>query len=144
MAEDTGATYRHPRLRHTAIKVSDLEASIDFYCRLLGMIVLRRRQSEGGNVRQHRESAYLSYGDEDHNHALELIQDVDPPAEYILGNMYIHLNISVPDLRAICEKLDREGIEFTEPPAPLAISDRHHIAFILDPDGYEIELTDHP
>ena len=141
MPEDA---YRPPRLRHTAIMVRDLEASIDFYCRLLGMIELRRRQSEGANFRQNRESAYLSYGDEDHNHALELIHEADPATEFVLGNMYSHLNISVPDLRSICEKLDREGVEFTEPPPPLAISDRHHIAFIRDPDGYEIELTDHP
>ncbi|MDA0653592.1 MAG: VOC family protein [Proteobacteria bacterium] len=144
MAAGTGPTLRPPRLRHTALKVRDLEASIDFYCRLLGMIVARRRQSHERNVRQNRQSAYLAFGDEAHNHALELIQDTDPPAEFVHGNMYSHLNFSVPDLLALRDKLQSEGIEFTEPPTPLSIGDRYHIVFIRDPDGYEIEVTDYP
>ena len=144
MAEGSGTALRSRRLRHTAIKVRDLEVSIDFYTRLLGMTLSRRRESKSANVRKNRLSAYLAYGDEANNEALELIQDLDPPENFVLGNMYSHINISVPDLLELVKKLDEEGVEFIESPTPLALGDRYHIAFIRDPDGYEVELTDHP
>ncbi len=131
---------RPPRLRHTALKVRDLEKSIDFYSRVLGMTVTRRRDS----VTRNHLAAYVAYGDESDHHALELVQDKDPPAEFVLGNLYWHVNISVPDLLPLCEKLDAEGIEFTERPTPMSMDDRYHVAFIRDPDGYEVELTDFP
>ena len=144
MAEGSGTALRSRRLRHTAIKVRDLEVSIDFYTRLLGMTLSRRREGKSANVRKNRLSAYLAYGDEADNEALELIQDLDPPENFVLGNMYSHINISVPDLLELVKKLDEEGVEFIESPTPLALGDRYHIAFIRDPDGYEVELTDHP
>lgn len=144
MAAGTGPTLRSPRLRHTGLKVRDLDTSIDFYCRLLGMTVARRRQGQEGNVRPNRQSAYLTFGDEAENHALELIQETDPQVDFVHGNMYSHLNFSVPDLLALRDTLQSEGIEFTVPPTPLMIGDRYHIVFIHDPDGYEIEVTDHP
>ena len=144
MAEVSGTSLRSRRLRHTAIKVRDLEVSIDFYTRLLGMTLSRRREGKSANVRKNRLSAYLAYGDEANNEALELIQDLDPPENFVLGNMYSHINISVPDLLELVKKLDEEGVEFIESPTPLALGDRYHIAFIRDPDGYEVELTDHP
>jgi lactoylglutathione lyase len=131
---------RPPRLRHTALKVRDLDKSIDFYSNLLGMSVTRRRDS----VARNHLAAYVAYGDEADHHALELVQDKDPPAEFILGNLYWHINISVPDLLSLCEKLDSEGVEFTERLTPMTTDDRYHVAFIRDPDGYEVELTDCP
>jgi lactoylglutathione lyase len=144
MATDAGPVLRARRLRHTAFKVRNLEVSVDFYTRILGMTVARRRESQDKNVMKNRRSAYLVYGRESDNEALELIQDVSPPDEFIPGNMYSHINISVPDLLELVEKLTAENVEFVQSPTPLAIGDRYHITFIRDPDGYEIELTDYP
>ena len=140
MAAETEEVQRPRRLRHTAFKVRDLDASIDFYSRLLGMQVTRRRDSA---QRNHR-AAYLAYGDEATHPALELVQDNNPPDNFVLGNLYWHINISVTDLLPLCEILKRAGIEFTEQPTPTLADDRYHIAFIRDPDGYEVELTDIP
>jgi lactoylglutathione lyase len=140
MAAETEAVQRPRRLRHTALKVRDLEASIDFYSRLLGMTVTRRRDS----IPHNHLAAYVAYGDEADHHALELVQDKDPPAEFVLGNLYWHINFSVPDLMKLCEQLKREGFEFSQEPTPMSADDRYHIAFVRDPDGYEVELTDFP
>jgi lactoylglutathione lyase len=140
MAAETEAVQRPRRLRHTALKVRDLEASIDFYSRLLGMTVTRRRDS----IPHNHLAAYVAYGDEADHHALELVQDKDPPAEFVLGNLYWHINFSVPDLMKLCEQLKREGFEFSQEPTPMSADDRYHIAFVRDPDGYDVELTDFP
>ena len=140
MATETNMDTRPRRLRHTALKVRDLDASVDFYSRLLGMNVTRRRDS----VPLNHLAAYVAYGDEADHHALELVQDKDAPAEFILGNLYWHINFSVPDLLPLCEQLKNEGFEFTQEPAPMSTDDRYHIAFVRDPDGYEVELTDFP
>ena len=58
--------------------------------------------------------------------------------------MFSHINIRVTDLLSLCQTLEQEGIEFIERPTPMKRGDRYHIAFIRDPDGYEIELTDYP
>ena len=140
MAAETGAEQRPRRLRHTALRVRDLEASIDFYSRLLGMKVTRRRDS----VQHNHLAAYVAYGDEADHHALGLVQDKEPPAEFILGNLYWHINFSVPDLLELCVKLTSEGFTFSQPPTPMSMDDRYRIAFVRDPDGYEVELTDCP
>ncbi len=140
MADTDAQSARTPRLRHTALKVRDLEKSIDFYSRVLGMYVTRRRDS----VQRNHKAAYVAYGDEATHHALELVQDNDRPDKFVLGNLYWHINVSVPDLPRLCAKLKAEGIEFVEEPTPMTIDDRYHIAFVRDPDGYEVELTDYP
>jgi len=140
MATETKLDARPRRLRHTALKVRDLDASVDFYSRLLGMTVTRRRDS----VLLNHLAAYVAYGDESDHHALELVQDKDAPEEFILGNLYWHINFSVPDLLQLCAQLKNEGFEFTQEPAPMSTNDRYHIAFVRDPDGYEVELTNFP
>ena len=140
MAAETEAEQRPRRLRHTALKVRDLEASVDFYSRLLGMNVTRRRDS----IPHNHLAAYVAYGDEVDHHALELVQDKDPPAEFVHGNLYWHINFSVPDLLPLCEQLRSEGFEISQEPTPMSADERYHIAFVRDPDGYEVELTDCP
>jgi len=140
MAADNSDPERPRRLRHTALKVQDLEASVDFYCRLLGMQVTHRRDSAVYN----HVAAYVAFGDETTHHALELVQDKDPPAEFVHGNHFWHINFSVPDLLELCIRLKSEGVEFTQRPTPMPTDERYHIAFIRDPDGYDVELTDAP
>lgn len=126
------------RFRHTMIRVVDVERSVDFYTGLLGMTVMRRRETpaRGETV------AYVGYGDEDSNHALEIVQMHEPPESYVHGNTYGHIALGVPDVQALSDKLMAAGVAFTVPPAPVREGAPNKIAFFKDPDGYEIELTE--
>lgn len=126
------------RIRHTMIRVKDLEKSVAFYTDLLGMSVMRRRVSEdrGETV------AYVGYGDEEANHALEIVQEHDQPARFRHGNTYGHVALAVPDVMGLSETLMQAGVEFTTPPQAVRAGSPNKLAFIKDPDGYEIELTE--
>lgn len=125
-------------IRHTMIRVRDLETSVAFYTDLLGMTVIRRRVNDdrGETV------AYVGYGEEDGNHALEIVQEHDQPAEFRHGNTYGHVALGVPDVMGLSEILTKAGVEFTTPPQAVREGSPNKLAFIKDPDGYEIELTE--
>ena len=131
---------RGPRIRHTALKVRNLVDSIDFYTRVLGMKLARIRESV---PRQHK-AAYVGYGAEGETHTLELVEDTTTPDNFELGNLYWHINISVPDIDRLCARLKAEKVLFTEEPRTTESNQNCKIAFIKDPDGDEIELTDIP
>ncbi|MEE8623036.1 MAG: lactoylglutathione lyase [Alphaproteobacteria bacterium] len=125
------------RLLHTMIRVRDLDRSIDFYTRLLGMQVLRRKDYPGGKF----TLAFVGYGDEADNAVVELTYNWDQKEPYELGTGFGHLAIGVPDIYAACEQLEQEGVSIPRPPGPM----KHGgsvIAFIEDPDGYKIELIE--
>ena len=125
------------RLLHTMIRVRDLEKSIDFYTRLLGMKVLRRRDYPGGEF----TLAFVGYGNESDNTVIELTYNWDQKEPYELGTGFGHLAIGVPDIYRACERLEQEGVSIPRPPGPM----KHGgsvIAFIEDPDGYKIELIE--
>jgi lactoylglutathione lyase len=127
------------RIRHTMIRVADVDRSVDFYTSLLGMTVMRRRESpaRGETV------AYVGYGsDEDSVHALEIVQMHEPPESYVHGNTYGHIALGVPDVQALADTLMAAGVEFTVPPAAVREGAPNKLAFFKDPDGYEIELTE--
>ena len=124
------------RIRHTMVRVADLEKSVDFYTRLLGMEVQRRRDNPDEAV------AYVGYGDEDHNHAIELIHEPARDAAFEMGNCYGHVALAVPDLYALCETLEKAGVEFRQAAGPIRPGSANLLAFVRDPDGYEIELTE--
>lgn len=125
------------RIRHTMLPVTDLERSIDFYTRLLGMDVMRRRVNEAKNI----TVGYVGYGEEGSNHALELIQDRGAAADAAVAGWDGHVAIAVSDLYRLCEVLEKEGVSFDRPAGPVAPGRQDLVAFIRDPDGYEIELT---
>ena len=125
------------RIRHTMLPVTDLERSLDFYTRLLGMDIMRRRVNEAKNV----TVGYVGYGDEGSNHALELIQDRGAAAGAALAAWDGHIAIAVSDLYRLSEVLEKEGVRFDKPAGPVAPGRKDLVAFIRDPDGYEIELT---
>ena len=125
------------RIRHTMFPVTDLERSLDFYSRLLGMKIMRRRVNEAKNV----TVGYVGYGDEGSNHALELIQDRGAAADAVLGGWDGHIAIAVFDLYGLSEVLVKEGVRFDKPAGPVAPGRKDLVAFIRDPGGYEIELT---
>ncbi len=126
------------RIRHTMLRVRDLEHAVDFYTRLLGMGVMRLRPNSDpdGNV------AYVGYGEEAGNHALELIEATANKDSYDLGTGYGHVALAVPDIRGLCEMLAGEGVQFIRPLGPIRPGNPNMLAFIVDPDGYQIELTE--
>jgi lactoylglutathione lyase len=125
------------RMLHTMIRVLDLDKSIDFYTRLLGMNLLRRTDFEGGRF----TLAFVGYGDEKANTVIELTHNWDQTEPYTIGSGFGHLAIGVPDIYGTCEKLAAEGVKIPRPPGPM----KHGgsvIAFIEDPDGYKVELIE--
>ena len=125
------------RLLHTMLRVFDLEKSIDFYARLLGMKLLRRNDYEGGRF----TLAFVGYGDEKDTAVLELTHNWDQAEPYTIGSGYGHLAIGVPDIYATCEQLAKEGVKIPRPPGPMKHGSTV-IAFIEDPDGYKVELIE--
>ncbi|WP_448202917.1 lactoylglutathione lyase [Azospirillum sp. sgz302134] len=125
------------RLLHTMLRVFDLEKSIDFYTRLLGMKLLRRNDYEGGRF----TLAFVGYGDEKDTAVLELTHNWDQAEPYTIGSGYGHIAIGVPDIYATCEQLAKEGVKIPRPPGPMKHGSTV-IAFIEDPDGYKVELIE--
>ncbi len=125
------------RLLHTMLRVLDLDASLDFYTKHLGMRVLRRSDFEGGRF----TLAFLGYGEESETTVLELTHNWDQKEPYALGNAYGHIAIGVPDIHGICERLEADGINIPRPPGPMKHGSTV-IAFVEDPDGYKIELIE--
>lgn len=123
------------KIRHTMFRVSDLERSVAFYTGPLGMRLMRRRDSAV------ERCAYVGYGEESSNHALELIEARGPAGARVLGNCYGHIALGVPDLGSLCERLKQAGVTFKQE-LQTAPSGNLRLAFIADPDGFEIELTE--
>ncbi|HZB90212.1 MAG TPA: lactoylglutathione lyase [Stellaceae bacterium] len=123
------------RMLHTMLRVLDLEKSVDFYTRLLGMQELRRRDVPDGRY----SLAFVGYGAEENSTVIELTYNWDQKEPYALGSAFGHLAIGVGDVYATCEKLGREGVKITRAPGPVKFGTTV-IAFIEDPDGYKIEL----
>ncbi|MBL8704560.1 MAG: lactoylglutathione lyase [Rhodospirillales bacterium] len=125
------------RMLHTMIRVFDMDKSIDFYTRLLGMNLIRRKDYPTGEF----TLAFVGYGDEESNAVIELTHNWPQKEPYVLGTAFGHLAIGVPDIYGTCEKLAKEGVKIPRPPGPM----KHGgsvIAFIEDPDGYKIELIE--
>ncbi|MBX6374542.1 MAG: lactoylglutathione lyase [Acetobacteraceae bacterium] len=124
------------RFLHTMIRVGNLDRSIDFYTRLLGMKELRRRDVPEGKY----TLAFVGYGDEASNTVLELTYNYGVET-YEHGTAFGHLAIGVQDVKATCERLRAEGVKITREPGPVKFGTTV-IAFIEDPDGYKIELIE--
>ena len=125
------------RLLHTMIRVKDLDKSIDFYTRLLGMKLTRKKDYPSGEF----TLAFVGYGEESDTTVIELTHNWGQEEPYDLGNAFGHLAIGVPDIYATCGQLEKEGVKIPRPPGPM----KHGgsvIAFIEDPDGYKIELIE--
>ncbi|ALG71626.1 glyoxalase I [Azospirillum thiophilum] len=125
------------RLLHTMLRVLDLEKSLDFYTRLLGMKLLRRSDYEGGRF----TLAFVGYGDEADTAVLELTHNWDQKEPYEIGTAYGHIALGVPDIYSTCETLAAEGVKIPRPPGPMKHGSTV-IAFIEDPDGYKVELIE--
>ncbi len=119
---------------HTMLRVGDLEKSIAFYTNVLGMKELRRNDYPDGKF----TLAFLGYGDEASNTVLELTHNWGVES-YELGTAFGHLAIGVPDVYQACEKMKQMGGKIIRDAGPMNAGTTI-IAFLEDPDGYEIEL----
>jgi lactoylglutathione lyase len=122
------------RFLHTMLRVTDLERSIAFYCDILDMKLLRRKDYPDGKF----TLAFVGYGDESEQTVLELTHNwgVDT---YELGNAYGHIALGVSDIYTACQDISTKGGKITRPPGPMKHGSTV-IAFAEDPDGYKVEL----
>ena len=128
------------RIHHTMLPVADLERSIDFYTRLLGMALMGRRHNEARRT----DVAHVGYGDRATQPSLEITKDASGAAPARIGPTGIHVAIHTNDVRRLCTILEREGVDIAQPPTGRPGS-RNLTAWIRDPDGHEIELQErHP
>lgn len=123
------------RFLHTMLRVGDMQRSIDFYTRVIGMQLIRTVDRpeqkytlaylgfEGGNPGQAELELTFNYG-------------ID---RYELGTAYGHIALGVPDAYAACDKIRASGGTITREPGPVQ-GGATVIAFVQDPDGYKIEL----
>ncbi len=125
------------RLMHTMVRVRDLDRSLDFYTRLLGMTLLRRMDFPEGRF----TLAFVGYGPEDSHAVMELTHNWDQDGPYDLGTGYGHIALGVHDIYGVCKELEAAGARIPRRPGPMKHGTTH-IAFVDDPDGYKIELID--
>jgi lactoylglutathione lyase len=118
------------------LRVGDLNRSIDFYTKVLGMNLLRTTERPA----QKYSLAFVGYGkgNVDGQAEIELTYN-HGVSSYDLGSAYGHIAIGVPDAYAACEKIKAAGGNVTREAGPVAGGDTV-IAFVTDPDGYKIEL----
>ena len=113
---------------HTMVRVSDLDASLDFYCNQLGLRELSRKEVEAGRF----TLVFLAApGDEEAQ--VELTYNWDPE-QYTGGRNFGHLAYRVDDIYALCQRLVDSGVTINRPPRD------GHMAFVRSPDGISIEL----
>jgi lactoylglutathione lyase len=130
-------TDKNFRLAHTMMRVRDLEASLAFYCGILGMQVLRRTDYHDGRF----TNTFIGYGPEAKFPTLELTHNWDQQADYDKGDGWGHICIEARDVYDACAKLAAQGVNITRPPGPMKHGTRV-IAFCEDPDGYKVELNE--
>ncbi len=124
------------RLLHTMLRVGDLQRSIDFYTRVMGMKLLRTTD----RPEQKYSLAFVGYGNNPEHAELELTYNHGVTA-YELGTAYGHIAIEVPDAYAACDKIRSGGGAVTREAGPVK-GGSTVIAFVTDPDGYKVELIE--
>ena len=122
------------KILHTMIRVNDLEESIRFYCDVLGMKLLRKKDYPSGRF----TLAFVGYGLESEGAVVELTYNWDTH-QYDLGNGFGHIALGVADIYKTCAELRSQGAKIVREPGPMKHGGSE-IAFIEDPNGYKIEL----
>ncbi len=124
------------RLLHTMLRVKDLDRSVEFYTKHLGMKELRRNEVPDGKY----TLAFVGYGDEKDTSVIELTFNWDQTEGYDLGSGFGHLAVGLPDVYKACEELKAAGAKITREAGPVKFGTTV-IAFVEDPDGYKVELV---
>ena len=122
------------RLLHTMLRVGDLQRSIDFYTRVLGMTLLRTSE----NPEYKYSLAFVGFGKNPDHAEIELTYNWGVE-KYDLGSAFGHIALGVSDVAATCERIRAAGGNITREPGPVK-GGSTVIAFVTDPDGYKIEL----
>lgn len=122
------------RILHTMLRVGDLNRSIQFYTEVLGMSLLRQNDYPDGKF----TLAFLGYGDESENTVIELTHNWDTE-KYELGNGFGHLALEVDDVYQATDEIRNAGGKILRDAGPMNAGTTI-IAFVEDPDGYQIEL----
>ena len=122
------------RLLHTMLRVGNLEKSIEFYTKVMGMQLLRQKDYPKGEF----TLAFLGYGSEEENTVLELTYNwgVD---HYDIGGGYGHIAVEVPDVYKAADAVKESGGKIIREAGPMNAG-KTIIAFAEDPDGYQIEF----
>jgi lactoylglutathione lyase len=113
---------------HTMVRVTDIDQSLEFYCKHLGLVEIRRKESEKGRF----TLVFLAApGDEEAQ--VELTYNWDPE-DYGEGRNFGHLAYEVDDIYAMCQRLMDGGVTINRPPRD------GRMAFVRSPDNISIEL----
>ncbi len=125
-------------LLHTMIRVGDLQRSIDFYTKVMGMNLIRTTDRPD----QKYTTAFLGFGqgNADGHAEIELTYNYGL-ATYEMGSAYGHIAIAVPDAAQACDRIRKAGGNVTREAGPVK-GGTTVIAFVQDPDGYKIELIE--
>jgi lactoylglutathione lyase len=118
------------------LRVGDLQRSIGFYTKVLGMRLLRTTD----RPEQRYTLAFVGYGEESEHAVLELTYNYGVD-RYDLGSGYGHVAIEVDDAAATCEAVRTQGGKVTREAGPVK-GGTTVIAFVEDPDGYKIEFIE--
>ncbi len=113
---------------HTMIRVLDLDAALHFFCDLLGLVEIRRRDHEGGRF----TLVFLATGPGEPT--IELTHNWDQEEPYGGGRNFGHLAYAVEDIYALCAHLAANGVTIHRPPR------EGRMAFVRSPDGISVEL----
>ncbi|GEA59785.1 lactoylglutathione lyase [Vibrio comitans] len=119
---------------HTMLRVADLDKSIEFYTKVLGMKVLERHE----NTEYRYTLVFVGFDDVSSSTTIELTYNWDTDA-YDHGNAFGHIALGAEDIYAACDKIKALGGNVSREPGPVKGGETH-IAFVKDPDGYAIEL----
>ncbi len=122
------------RILHTMLRVGDLQRSIDFYTRVLGMVLLRTTDRPD----QKYSLAFVGYASNPDQAEIELTYNYGVE-KYELGSAYGHIALQVEDAAAACARIKAAGGTVTREAGPVK-GGSTVIAFVQDPDGYKIEL----
>jgi len=122
------------RMLHTMLRVGNLDESLNFYCDVLGMKLLRKKDYPSGEF----TLAFVGYGDESDNTVIELTHNWGTD-KYDLGNAYGHIALGVDDIYGTCEQIKHKGGKVVREPGPMKHGSTV-IAFVEDPNGYKVEL----
>ena len=135
------------RLAHTMIRVRDLEATLNFYCGILGMEVLRRTDYPDGRF----TNTFIGYGPEAEFPTLELTHNWDQEAAYDKGDGWGHICIEAPDVYKACEDLAAQGVVGEDLEIAVGAGDARRLADALRagvefPGGeaFGLDALDHP
>lgn len=116
------------RYLHTMVRVTDVERSLEFYCKHLGLEEIRRHDNEAG-----RFTLIFLAAPGDHAAQVELTYNWDPE-QLSGGRNFGHLAYAVDDIYATCQRLADAGVTINRPPRD------GRMAFVRSPDNISIEL----